>query len=62
CKIITGEHIFSQRELLKYVHHVQFVAPEGISKALADAQTLPPSHVDETIDLNRLVDYLKTEN
>ncbi|MDP3266481.1 MAG: lipid IV(A) 3-deoxy-D-manno-octulosonic acid transferase [Sulfuricurvum sp.] len=61
CKIITGEHIFSQRELLKYVHHVQFVAPEGISKALVDAQTLPPSHVDETIDLNRLVDYLKTE-
>jgi len=62
CKIITGEHIFSQRELLKYVHHVQFVAPEGISKALVDAQTLPPSHVDETIDLDRLVDYLKTEN
>jgi len=62
CKIITGEHIFSQRELLKYVHHVQFVAPEGISKALVDAQTLPPSHVDETIDLDRLVHYLKTEN
>lgn len=62
CKIITGEHIFSQRELLKYVHHVQYVAPEGISKALADAQTLPPSHVDETIDLNRLVEYLKMEN
>lgn len=62
CKIITGEHIFSQRELLKYVRHVQFVAPEGISKALINAQALPPSHVDEMIDLNRLVDYLKTEN
>jgi len=59
CKIITGEHIFLQRELFKYVHHVQFVTPEGISKALADTQTLPPSQVDETIDLNRLVDYLK---
>lgn len=62
CKIITGEHIFSQRELLKYVHHVQFVAPDGISKALIDAQRLPPSHVDETIDLDRIVDYLKMEN
>lgn len=61
CKIITGEHIFSQRELLKYVHHVQFVAPEDIAKALTNAETLPPSTVDETIDLNRLVDYLKTE-
>ena len=61
CKIITGEHIFSQRELLKYVHHVQFVAPEDIAKALTNAETLPPSTVDETIDLDRLVDYLKTE-
>lgn len=61
CKIITGEHIFSQRELLKYVHHVQFVAPEDIDKALANAQTLPPSRVDETIGIERIVDYLKTE-
>lgn len=61
CKIITGEHIFSQCELLKYVHHVQFVAPEGILKALIDAQTLPPSHVDETIDLGRIVEYLKNQ-
>jgi len=61
CKIITGEHIFLQRELFKYVHHVQFVAPEGIAKALLNAETLPPSTVDETIDMDRLVDYLKTE-
>ena len=61
CKIITGEHIFLQRELFKYVHHVQFVAPEGIAKALVDSQTLPPSHVDDTIDLGRIVDYLKMQ-
>jgi 3-deoxy-D-manno-octulosonic-acid transferase len=62
CKIITGEHIFLQRELFKYVHHVQFVMPENISKALVDAQTLPPSHVDDTIDLGRIVDYLKIQS
>ena len=62
CKIITGEHIFSQRELLKYVHHVQFVRPEGISKALIDAQLLPPSHVDDTINLDRIVDYLRMQS
>jgi 3-deoxy-D-manno-octulosonic-acid transferase len=61
CKIITGEHIFSQRELFKYVHHVQFVAPEGIAKALISAEGLPPSTVDETIDMDRIVNYLKTE-
>ena len=62
CKIITGEHIFLQRELFKYVRHVQFIAQEEIFKALLNAQTLPPSHVDETIDLDRIVDYLKTES
>lgn len=62
CKIITGEHIFLQRELFKYVHHVQFTAPEGIFKALLNAQTLPSSHLDETIDLDRIVDYIKMEN
>ncbi len=61
CKIITGEHIFLQRELFKYVHHVQFVAPEDIAKALLSAEALPPSKVDETIDIERIVDYLKTE-
>ena len=60
CKIITGEHIFLQRELFKYVHHVQFVAQEDIAKALANAEVLPPSTVDETIDMGRIVDYLKT--
>lgn len=59
CKIITGEHIFSQRELFKYVHHVQFVAPEDIAKALTNAESMPPSQVNETIDLERVVKCLK---
>lgn len=59
CKIITGKHIFSQRELFKYVHHVQFVEPEDIAKALANTETLPSSQVDETIDLERIVKYLR---
>lgn len=59
CKIITGEHIFLQRELFKYVHHVQFVESEDIAKALTNAETLPSSQVDETIDLGRIVKYLR---
>ena len=59
CKIITGEHIFSQSELFKYVHHVQFITPYEIEKALITAEQLPPSTVDETIDINRIIDYLK---
>jgi len=59
CKIITGTHFFNQKELFKYVHHVQFVAPEGIAEALEKAKTLPPSTVDETIDLEPFLDDLK---
>ncbi len=59
CKIITGTHFFNQKELFKYVHHVQFVAPEAIAGALENARTLPPSTVDETIDLETFLDDLK---
>lgn len=59
CKIITGEHFFLQRELFKYVSHVQFVRSEGIADALVNAATLPPSQVNTTIDLERVIEYLK---
>lgn len=59
CKIITGEHVFNQRELFKYVHHVQFVRPENIALALEAAKDLPPSQVDETIDLELIINDIK---
>ena len=51
CKIITGKHFFHQKELFKYVHHVQYVASDEIAKALESAKELPPSMVEEKIDL-----------
>ena len=33
CKIITGKHFFHQRELFKYVLHVQYVESDEIHKA-----------------------------
>jgi 3-deoxy-D-manno-octulosonic-acid transferase len=59
CKIITGEHFFNQRELFKYVHHVQFVTPQKIGEALEVAKDLPPSQVDETIDLQTIIKEIK---
>lgn len=61
CKIITGEQMFLQRELFKYVSHVQFVSLDKVSEALIYAEDLPPSQVNETIDLQKVLDYL-TEN
>ncbi|MDD2265349.1 lipid IV(A) 3-deoxy-D-manno-octulosonic acid transferase [Sulfuricurvum sp.] len=58
CKIITGEQIFLQRELFKYVSHVQFVGLDRITEALMDAQEIPPSQVNGTVDLQRVLDYL----
>ena len=51
CKIISGKHFFHQKELFKYVHHLQFAEPDGILEALQKTKELPPSQVDETINL-----------
>jgi 3-deoxy-D-manno-octulosonic-acid transferase len=55
CKIITGKHFFHQKELFKYVHHVQYVEADEIHKALIEAKKLPPSMVEETIDLEPII-------
>ena len=59
CKIITGKHFHDQKELFKYVHYVQYVENDEIAKALRTAQTLPPSSVDEQIDLQRVINYIR---
>jgi len=55
CKIITGKHFFHQKELFKYVHHVQYVEPDEIHRALVKAKDLPSSMVEETIDLAPII-------
>ncbi len=59
CKIITGKHFHDQRELYKYVHHVQYVQRDEIHKALRACADLPPSMVEEKIDLNRVIEKIK---
>jgi len=59
CKIITGKHFFHQKELFKYVHHVQYVDESEIEKALVYAKELPPSMVEEKIDLQYVVKKIK---
>ncbi len=58
CKIISGKHFFHQKELFRYVHHMQFAEPEEILEALRQAKELPPSQVDETIDLETFMKEL----
>lgn len=58
CKIISGEQMFLQRELFKYVLHVQFTSLEGIAEALKNAESLPPSQINGSVDLQKVLDYL----
>lgn len=58
CKIITGKYFFHQKELFKYVHHVQYVESQMIHKALAMCKELPQSRVDETINLEPIVNKI----
>ena len=62
CKIITGNYAFAQRELFRYVHNVQTVDQEKIEEALRATQSLSGSYVDEKIDLERVIDYIRIEN
>ena len=62
CKIITGTHFFHQKELFKYVHHVQYVESDGIYKALKSAKDLPPSRVEETINLEPVIKTILGNN
>jgi len=59
CKIITGKHFFHQKELFKYVHHVQYVEVVELNAALNAAKELPPSMVEEKIDLKKVIDKIK---
>ena len=59
CKIITGTHFHDQRELYKYVHHVQYVQRDEICDALIKSHELPPSMVEETIDLQTVINKIK---
>ena len=49
-----------QKELFKYVHHVQYVKPEGIHTALLACRELPPSMVEEEFDLQPIIEKLQT--
>ena len=55
CKIITGKHFFHQKELFKYVHHVQYVEPDEIHRALIASRDLPNSMVEESINLQPII-------
>jgi len=59
CKIITGTHFFHQKELFRYVHHVQYVKTDEIAQALKKAKELPSSMVEEKIDLDLVIEKLK---
>ncbi len=55
CKIITGKHFFHQKELFKYVHHVQYVDEKEIAEALEKSKNLPGAVVEQEIDLQPIV-------
>ena len=59
CKIITGKHFHDQRELYKYVYNVQYVERDEIHKALIASKDLPPSMLEETINLETVINKIK---
>jgi 3-deoxy-D-manno-octulosonic-acid transferase len=59
CKIISGHHAYMQQELFRYVKATQLVETTEIAGALEKARTMTGSHVDESIDLDTVIDDIK---
>ncbi len=60
CKIITGKYFHDQKELFKYVHHVQYVSNDEIHRALRKSKELPPSMVEESINLEPIINKIRS--
>ncbi len=59
CKIISGKNIFNQKELFKYVKNAQLVEPEELCGAFAKALDMPPSTIEERVDLHEINALIK---
>ena len=59
CKIISGKNVFNQKELYKYVKHIQFIEPDELSEAFVKALDMPSSTVDEKVDLHEINKLIK---
>lgn len=59
CKIISGKNVFNQKELYKYVKHIQFIEPDELSEAFVKALDMPSSTIDEKVDLHEINKLIK---
>lgn len=59
CKIISGEHIFFQKELYAAVSSVQIVTNDALLNAMQKANLMPPSKIIGTIEKEKIMNCLK---
>ena len=60
CRIVTGEHCFNQKELMRYVEPVMTVSPDALPDALEEARSLSPAKITGTVDLGPVLNDLQT--
>jgi len=61
CRVITGEHAYNQRELMRYVDHVAVVNASALTETLLAADRLRPAAISGQADLNPFFDYIDKE-
>ena len=59
CRVISGPHIFNQKELFSYVKSAQIVEGEQLSEALKLACEMPPSTIEVDTDLSKVLELIK---
>jgi len=59
CKLISGKNIFNQKELFKYIKHVQLINKDEIAQAMSLAVDMPVSKIEENLDLFEVENMIK---
>ena len=59
CKVITGQHFFNQRELMRYVDRIAFVGEDELATTLMNAEALEPAVINGTVDLEPFKRYIE---
>ncbi len=58
-KLISGENIFLQKELFKYIKNVQFVKDDELFEALQNTHKLPNASLSESFDNTKVKDIIE---
>jgi len=60
CKIISGEHYFTQKDIFRAIENIKITKKEDLSKTLINYQNLLPSKLKTNVTLDNIIKDIKS--